>query len=103
MITYHWTIAQLDRKADTGGIVTAHWRCTAQDGDYTASSYGTVGFTPNPEAPTFKPFDQLTKGDVLAWVWNGVDKDDIEARLANDIAAQQNPPVVSGLPWGAPE
>jgi hypothetical protein len=99
MITYNWTIAQLDRQTDTGGVVTAHWRVTAVDGDYSASAYGTVGFTPDPDAPNFVPFEQLTEADVLAWVWASMDKDAAEASLATQIEAQKNPPVVSGLPW----
>jgi hypothetical protein len=44
-----WTIAQLERNTSDGGVVVAHWRATATDGDYSASSYGTAGFTPDPE------------------------------------------------------
>jgi hypothetical protein len=56
MTTCNWIIAQLDRETDTGGVVTAHWRVTAVDGDYSASAYGTAGFTPDPDAPNFVPF-----------------------------------------------
>jgi hypothetical protein len=53
-----WTIAQLERTTSDGGVVVAHWRATATDGDYSASSsYGTAGFTPDPTAPDFVPFD----------------------------------------------
>jgi hypothetical protein len=45
-----WTIAQLERNTSDGGVVVAHWRATATDGDYSASSYGTVGFTPDPDS-----------------------------------------------------
>jgi hypothetical protein len=99
MTTYNWTIAQLDRQTDTGGVVTAHWRVTAVEGDYSASAYGTAGFTPDPDAPNFVPFEQLTEADVLAWVWASMDKDATEASLATQIETQKNPPVVSGLPW----
>jgi hypothetical protein len=64
-----WTIAQLERNTSDGGVVVAHWRATATDGDYSASSYGTAGFTPDPTAPDFVPFDDLTEADVLAWVY----------------------------------
>jgi hypothetical protein len=54
-----WTIAQLERNTSDGGVVVAHWRATATDGDYSASSsYGTVGFTPDPDSePDFVPFE----------------------------------------------
>jgi hypothetical protein len=73
-----WTIAQLERNTSDGGVVVAHWRATATDGDYSASSYGTCGFTPDPTAPDFVPFESLTEADVLAWVYESVDKDATE-------------------------
>jgi hypothetical protein len=67
-----WTIAQLERNTSDGGVVVAHWRATATDGDYSASSYGTAGFTPDPTAPDFVPFDDLTEADVLEWVYESL-------------------------------
>jgi hypothetical protein len=98
-MTTTWSIAQLDRNAANGGVTTAHWRVEAVDGDYSASAYGSVGFTPDASAPDFKPYDQLTQADVLAWVWGSVDKAEVEASLAQQIAAQKNPVTLNGLPW----
>ena len=94
-----WTIAQLERNTSDGGVVVAHWRVTATDGDYSASSYGTVGFTPDPESPDFVPFDDLTEADVLAWVYESVDKDSVEASLAANIEDQKAPQTMAGVPW----
>ena len=98
-ITYNWTISQMERQTDTGGVVTVHWRVSAQDGGYTASSYGTAGFTPDPNTEGFVPFDQLTEADVLVWVWSSVDKDETEANLAAQIEEQKAPATVAGTPW----
>ena len=38
-----WTIANLERNTEDGGVVVAHWRVTEVDGDYSAPSYGTCG------------------------------------------------------------
>jgi len=94
-----WAIAQLDRNAADGGVTVAHWTVTAIEGDYSASSYGTAGFTPDPEAPGFVPYEELTEEDVLVWVWDSVDKDATEESLLKQIDAQKNPVVVSGTPW----
>ena len=94
-----WTIAQLDRQTETGGVVTAHWRVEAVDGDFSASAYSTAGFIPDPTASNFKPYEELTEADVLSWVWVSVDKDATEAALTQQIEAQKFPSVVSGLPW----
>ena len=99
MTTITWSIAQLDRNAADGGVTVAHWRVAAADGDYVASSYGTVGFTPDASAPGFKPYDSLTEADVLAWVWGSVDKAETETSLEGQIAAKKAPATLNGLPW----
>ena len=94
-----WTISTLERNTSDGGVTIAHYRATLTDGDYSASTYGTVGFTPDPESPDFVPFESLTEADVLAWVYDSVDKDATEASLAANIEAQKNPTQASGVPW----
>ena len=98
-ITYDWTIATCEHEVATGGITVAHYRVSAVDGDYTASAYGTAGFTPDATSPDFKPYDQVTEAEVLGWVWGSVDKDETEANLAAQIDAQKNPKSAAGTPW----
>lgn len=99
-IAYNWTIATCEHDIATGGITVAHWRVTAVDGDYSASAYGSCGFTPNVSSPDFTPYDQVTEAEVLAWCWaDGVDKDATEAALAANIEAQKNPTSAKGTPW----
>lgn len=95
----NWTIAQLERNVADGGVIICHWRVTAVDGDYTASAYGTCGFSPDASAPDYIPYDQLTEADVLEWVYASVDKDAIEASLASQIDEQKNPTTEAGVPW----
>jgi hypothetical protein len=96
-MTTTWTISQLDRQTSDGFVTTAHWRATAVDGDYSASVYGTCGWTA--EAPTI-PYNQLTQETVLGWIWaNGVDKETTEASLASQIEDQKNPTTATGVPW----
>ena len=98
-----WTIADLERNLSDGGVTVAHWRVTESEtvGDvtYTASSYGTVGFTPDASDSGFVAYDSLTEADVLVWVHAEVDQDAIEAALTADIAAQKTPTTGSGMPW----
>ena len=96
-MTITWTITQCDRLTADGFITTAHWTCSAVDGDYSASSYGTCGFAAG--TPTI-PYDQVTEAEVLNWCWaDGVDKDAVEASLAANIDLQKNPVVAAGVPW----
>jgi hypothetical protein len=99
MTTYNWTIANLEHNVADGGVIVAHWRVSAEDGEYTASAYGTAGFTPDSDAAGFVPYADLTEADVLAWVWGSVDKDEMEANLAQQIEDQKAPATQSGLPW----
>lgn len=99
----NWNIAQLERNTSDNGVIVCHWRCNAEEtvGDvtYTASSYGTCGFSPDPASPSFVPYEDLTEADVLAWVYESVDKDATEAALTANIEEQKNPVTETGLPW----
>ena len=97
--TFEWKVAQLERELSDGGVIVAHWRCTASDGDYSASSYGTAGFTYDPDSEGFVAYEDLTEADVLAWVWESVDKDATEAALEARIEADKNPTTATGTPW----
>tara|TARA_A100001391_G_scaffold183955_1_gene151531 strand:+ start:481 stop:780 length:300 start_codon:yes stop_codon:yes gene_type:complete len=95
-----WTVSTLERELSDGGVIVAHWRATDVDGDYSASNYGTCGFSPDASSPDFTPYDDLTESQVLGWCWaNGVDQDAIEASLAAKIEADKNPTQASGVPW----
>ena len=96
-----WTIGTLERQLDAdNGVVVAHWRATAVDGDFSASSYGTCGFTPDPESSDWVDYDSISEELALSWCWSdGVDKDAIEASLAANIDLQKNPTQASGVPW----
>jgi len=94
-----WSIAQLERNADDNGVVTAHWRATATDGDYSASSYGTCSWTPEPSTEGFVPFEELTEAMVIEWVKGSLDVEVIEESLASQIEEQKAPKVIAGTPW----
>ena len=94
-----WTIANLERNVADGGVTVAHWRVTEVDGDYTASAYGTVGFTPDADADDFVAYDRLTEEVVMGWVHAEVDQDATEASLTANIEGQKNPVSADGMPW----
>jgi hypothetical protein len=94
-----WTIANLERNVADGGVTVAHWRVTEVDGDYSASSYGTVGFTPDASADDFVAYDSLTEEVVMGWVHAEVDQDATEAALTANIEGQKNPVSADGMPW----
>ncbi|BAQ89867.1 hypothetical protein [uncultured Mediterranean phage uvMED] len=113
MATFTWVISTLERDllpADmNGAVVVAHWRCNAEQtegtGDdavtYNASSYGTCGFTPDPTASDYIPYNDLTEQVVVGWCQNELDQDAIEAGLQANIDAQITPTTATGTPWAA--
>ena len=107
--TFNWTISTLERdllpEDMNGAVVTSHWRVTAEqiDGDetYTATSYGTQGYTPDPSAEGYIAYDDLTEADVLGWLWAQSEdwKADMEASLQAQIDAKITPSQAAGVPW----
>ena len=97
MTTFNWTIQQMDRLTADGFVVTVHYNVSATDGTYSASTYGTCGYTQTSE--TFIPYADLTQAIVVGWVQESLGKDTVEASLQGQIDAQKNPVQESGLPW----
>ena len=95
-MTTTWTIAQLDRQTSDGLVTTAHYTVNAVDGDYSAGSYGTVGFE---RGTSFTAYDSLTEAQVIAWVKDKLDVEAIEASLAAQIESLKNPVTATGTPW----
>jgi len=100
-VTYTWTSPTCEHDIATGGINVVHWRCTGVDGDHSASSYGTVGLTPDPSSPDFTPYADVTEAQAQGWVWDSVSQADTESALAANIENQKNPTEASGNPWAA--
>ena len=94
---FNWNIVQTDYNTSDKFITTVHYNVSAVDGDYTASTYGTVGYTQ--EDKSYIPFADLTKETVIGWVKDSLGQDTVEAGLAAQIEAQKNPVQKSGLPW----
>ena len=94
----NFTISELERNTD-GGVIVAHWRVSKTSGDNTATSYGTVGFTPDSSADGYTAYDSLTEDTVIGWVQGALDTEALEASLDADLAEQASPSVTVGTPW----
>jgi hypothetical protein len=100
MINYNWQVVQMDRLTSDGFVVTVHYNVSATEDDYSASTYGTVGFTEQPDEE-YTPYADLTQEQVVGWVQDALNKDTVEASLAGQIEALKHPTQATGLPWGA--
>jgi myo-inositol-hexaphosphate 3-phosphohydrolase len=97
-MNYQWNVVQMDRLTSDGFVVTVHYTVNAVDGNYSASTYGTVGYTEQPNKQ-YIPYAELTEVEVVGWVQESLGKDSVEADLAAQIEAQKNPVQETGLPW----
>ena len=52
-----WKIVSLERKSADGFVTTAHWTCSDVDGEFSGSTYGSIGF----DGELVTPYEQLTK------------------------------------------
>jgi hypothetical protein len=94
---FTWSVVQMNRNTDGGFVTTVHYNVSAVDGEFTASTYGTVGYTQ--EDKSYIPFANLTKETVIGWVQDSLGQETVEEALAAQIEAQKNPVSESGLPW----
>jgi hypothetical protein len=85
----NWKIENLERKTQDGFVTTAHWRCEADS----VSAYGSVSFS----GDLTTPYESLTESQVLGWVWEQVNKDEIEASLTAQINKKKM--SAAGVPW----
>ena len=98
--TFTWAIANLERETADGFVFTAHYTISANDGTYSSSAYGSVGF----ERPdNLIPFDDLTQDQVIGWVKEALGGDEkvteIQAALQQQLDEKHAPSKASGTPW----
>jgi hypothetical protein len=97
--SFTWKIVQLERQTADGYVFTVHYTVFAEDGTYSASSYGSVGLE---RGDTLIPYSDLTEDIVVDWLQNALGKDQVTAicnALQAQIDEQAAPTKVSGLPW----
>lgn len=107
-ITNTWTVVQMDCYPEYDNhvdvVFTVHWTLSGTDGTYNGSVYGSVGVTVD-EGATYTPYADLTEAQVIGWVQDALGEEQVaayEANVAQQIADQANPPVVTPpLPWSA--
>ena len=91
-----WSIVDMNRNTSDGFVTTVHYNVTKVDGEFSASTYGTVSFEAG--TPT-TPYASLTKAQVIEWVKDKLGEETVEASLASQIEAKKNPTTATGTPW----
>ena len=74
-------------------IYNVHWQVEKEDGEYSASSYGTQPLNTE-DIQDFTPFDEVTSEIVKGWVRDAMGEEkfsDIEKSLDQQIEKEKNP------------
>ena len=93
-----WKIVNMERDAQTGFVSTVHWTCSDVDGDYSGSTYGSLGLS----GELVTPYENLTEETVIGWVKAVMGEETVaahEAAVAAQIADAKEPAVAVGTPW----
>jgi hypothetical protein len=97
-MTYKWIISDLVAKIQDGElsniIETVHWRYQAIEDELIADVYGSVGLEA-PDAESFKPFEEVTEADVIAWLESKLDVEALQEGLNGQLDAIKNPTHVN--------
>lgn len=78
-------------------IYNVHWRVEKEDGEYSASTYGTQSLNTE-DIQDFKPFDEVTSEMVEGWVKDVMGEEEvsrIEDGLDQQIQDQKNPTSIT--------
>lgn len=98
--TFTWGVANLERETADGFVFVCHYTISANDGTYSSSAYGSVGFQ---RPDNLIPYADLTEDTVIAWVKEALGGDEkvaeIEAALQAQINEQRSPSKAAGVPW----
>lgn len=106
-ITYEWVIERMNTQLAvdnlTNVVVSVDWKLQAfteqDDKPYSTAISGNVGMALPGE--NFTPYEELTKEQVLEWVWSrGIQKQEAESYVASQLQIQIAPPIqVLPNPW----
>lgn len=101
--TFTWNITHIKCVPSYNGnqniIYDVIWECIAECDGYKAKSYGS---TPIPYVEgAFTPYEQLTKEQVLSWIWaTDTTKEGVEMGVQDQLNRVMNPPPPPPkLPW----
>ena len=87
-ITYEWSFPNFEVNS-SNEVKTIHWRYTANDGDYSASMYGSCAGSEGMD------FDAMTQEHAIMCVTENQPVEDMQSNLSAQIEKQKNPDTVS--------
>lgn len=108
MTNFSWTVTAMStipNGTEQDYVVSASYKVTAVDGEYSSELNDTAFFTVHSDQPDFIPYADLTNDIVVGWIQASLGVDGVanyESTLQSQIDNQINPPVYptpTPLPW----
>ena len=98
-----WSVNQMDRyisHEDNDDVVyNLHWDCIAEQDGQHHRVYGAQSLDLE-NLDEFTPYSDLTEEQVMGWLMDALDVEDIEAGCQAGLDQKLNPVKAVGLPWG---
>ena len=108
-ITYEWAVTGMKATTVAGQqdyVIQTFWTKTGTDENGNTGVFsGATPLTPDPDQPSFIPYDQLTQEIVLSWIQpvvTGAYEEHVNDAIAAQIAAKIDPVTEPPLPWAPP-
>lgn len=97
-----WNINALDTKPNAQGnsdvVYRIHWSCNGEHNEHSASVVNVADLEYS--GGSFTAFEDLTKQQVLQWLWRIVDKATVEAAVNAMLMEKIEPAsVTKPVPW----
>lgn len=98
-------INNMCRNTNGNVVITIHWIAIKAEGDYEASTYGTVNLREkSPDEIDFVQYENITKEIAIEWLKDALGDEKIKAidkSLDAVIIDLKSPQTAFGLPWEA--
>ena len=100
---HNWAIYNLKRNLSDGLVTEVTYACESNYSGSGVRRIGDLEVSGSASDPDFIEYEDLTEGDVLAWVTGSVDTSSIEtinsSSVAEQVAAQAAITTGTGTPW----
>ena len=102
MITYKWTFTAFDCILNEEGmkdvVSTIHWRYKGTDEDGVSSEIYSAQSVNKPSVENFTPYSELTEQQVINWMENILDVEEMNKNIASQINLIKNPVEITLTP-----
>jgi hypothetical protein len=97
------SIVNLKRSLPDNVVLSAEWKMSYTDGEFTESYEGSVDLPlKNASDDSFIPFESLSESQVVEWVKTQCGEDNMNIwyeELKTKVQNQKTPLIANGLPW----